>query len=57
MAEKEMDQIHRQRQRERGFKYKAIALRWVESYRMVPDGHLQSHSRPRPGKGGPVAGR
>ena len=36
--------------------HKALILRRVESNRMVPCGHLQSHSRPHPGKGGPAVG-
>ena len=37
--------------------HKALILRRVESNQMVPCGHLQSHSRPHPGKGGPAVGR
>lgn len=36
---------------------KAIILRWAEINKMAPCGHLQSHSHPRPGKGGPAGGR
>lgn len=36
--------------------YNAIILRWVGMHGVAPCGHLQSHSRPRPGKGGPAVG-
>jgi hypothetical protein len=35
---------------------KPLFLRWTEITRMLgPHDHLQSHSRPHPGKGGPAA--